>query len=181
MLACHDKEIYKVLADAALQLPLSTLLEHFVDMQLPALSSFSRQDTLPVADHSWSSQGQPPSILSRQDTLPSEDSSWPYQGQPAPSSLSRQDTLPSEDPSWSYSRVQGQPAPIPPHNEPLLYIPNNVVDEVALQNLQPRVLPTTFESIMNGMRTDGTTAGDFGKIPSFLEVRIIDGPLSCLQ
>jgi len=178
MLECHDKEIYKALADAVLQLPLSALLEHFVDMQLPAPSS---QDTLPVADPSWSSQGQPPSILSRQDTLPSEDPLWPYQGQPAPSSLSRQDTLPSEDPSWSYSRVQGQPAPIPPHNEPLLYIPNNVVDEVALKNLQPRVLPTTFKSIMNGMRTDRTTAGDFGKIPSFLEVRIIDGSLSCLQ
>jgi len=128
MLECHDKEIYKVLADAVLQLPLSALLEHFVDMQLPAPSS---QDTLPVADPSWSSQEQPPSILSCQDTLPSEDPSWPYQGQPAPSSLSCQDTLPSEDPSWLYSRVQGQPAPIPPRNEPLLYIPNNVVDEEA--------------------------------------------------
>ena len=42
--------------------------------------------------------------------------------------LSRQDTLPSEDPSWSYSRVPGQPAPIPPRNEPILYIPNDAVD-----------------------------------------------------
>jgi hypothetical protein len=67
--------------------------------------------------------------------------------------LSRQDALPSEDPSWLYSWVQGQPAPIPPRTEPLLYIPNNVVDEFALKNLQP----------------------------SFPEVRIIDGPLSCLQ
>ena len=39
--------------------------------------------------------------------------------------LSRQDTLPAEDPSWSYSQVRGpgQPAPIPPRREPLLYIP----------------------------------------------------------
>jgi hypothetical protein len=42
--------------------------------------------------------------------------------------LSRQDTLPSEDPSWSYSQVPGQPAPIPPRNEPMLYIPNDTMD-----------------------------------------------------
>jgi len=42
--------------------------------------------------------------------------------------LSCQDTLPAEDPSWSYSRVPGQPAPIPPRNEPMLYIPNNTMD-----------------------------------------------------
>jgi hypothetical protein len=144
-------------------------------------SILSRQDILPAADPSWTYQGQPPSILSRQDTLPFEDPSWPYQGQPAPSSLSCQDTLPSEDPSWSYSWVQGQPAPIPPRNEPLLYIPNNVVDhELALKKLQPRIPPTTFESNLNGMRIDGTTASDSGKIPSFPEVRIIDGPLSFL-
>lgn len=45
---------------------------------------------------------------------------------PHASKLSRQDTLPAEEPpSWSYSSVPGQPAPIPPRNEPLLFIPNH--------------------------------------------------------
>jgi hypothetical protein len=124
------------------------------------------------------------SSLSRQDTLPAADPSWSYQGQPAWSSLSRQDTLPSENPLWSYSQVQGQPSPIPPRNEPLLYIPNNVDGlATALKNLQPRVPPTTFESL-NG--TDGTT-DKFGKeirrsMGSVPEVRtIIDGPFLSLQ
>ena len=43
------------------------------------------------------------------------------------SKLSRQDTLPAEDPLWSYSPAPGQPAPIPPRNEPLLFIPNHTV------------------------------------------------------
>ena len=43
--------------------------------------------------------------------------------------LSRQDTLPTEDPSWSYSPVPGQPAPIPPRNEPLLFIPNHTAHD----------------------------------------------------
>jgi hypothetical protein len=43
------------------------------------------------------------------------------------SALSRQDTLPADDSSWSYSPVQGQPAPIPPRNEPLLFISNHTV------------------------------------------------------
>jgi len=45
---------------------------------------------------------------------------------PHSSGLSRHDTLPAEDPSWSYSPVPGQPAPIPPRNEPLLFIPNHI-------------------------------------------------------
>jgi len=43
------------------------------------------------------------------------------------SGLSRQDTLPVDDPSWSYSPVPGQPAPIPPRNEPLLFISNDTL------------------------------------------------------
>ena len=43
--------------------------------------------------------------------------------------LSRQDTLPAEDPVWSYPQVApGLPAPIPPRNEPLLYISEKIVD-----------------------------------------------------
>ncbi len=44
---------------------------------------------------------------------------------PHASGLSRQDTLPAEDPSWSYPLVPGQVAPIPPRNEPLLFIFNH--------------------------------------------------------
>ena len=50
--------------------------------------------------------------------------------------LSRQDTLPAEDPSWLYSQVRGpgQPAPIPPRSEPVLYIPranDNLYEDMA--------------------------------------------------
>jgi hypothetical protein len=34
-------------------------------------------------------------------------------------------TIPADDPAWSkQSHIPGQPKPIPPRNEPLLYIPN---------------------------------------------------------
>ena len=73
------------------------------------------------------------------------------------SALSRQDTLPTDDPLWSYpAQVPGQPAPIPPRNEPLLYIPSIVHASVwcsknsQLVNLPP---PTTSEpSILNDMK-----------------------------
>ena len=55
------------------------------------------------------------------------------------SALSRQDTLPADDSSWSYSPVQGQPAPIPPRNEPLLFISNHTVTVHA--NACPKNLP----------------------------------------
>lgn len=79
--------------------------------------------------------------------------------------LSRQDTLPAEDISWSYTRVPGQPAPIPPRNEPLLYIHNSIVNSdyshataSCLKNLQPKIPPTTpSEKTLNNVRTDGTT------------------------
>lgn len=84
------------------------------------------------------------------------------------SGLSRQDTLPAEDPLWSYSRVPGQPAPIPPRNEPLLYISNVVNDfnmhatASCLKNLRLRVhlpphMATMSESILYDKRTVGTT------------------------
>jgi len=81
-------------------------------------------------------------------------------------SLSRQDTLPAEDPSWSYSRVPGQPAPIPPRNEPLLYIPNTLDDSnmhatnSCSKNSQLKIhLPASMasESIFCDIRIDGTT------------------------
>ena len=60
------------------------------------------------------------------------------------SALSRQDTIPAEDPSWSYLPVPGQPAPIPPRNEPLLFIPNHT----ALANVylpKDHLLPAAIE------------------------------------
>jgi len=45
------------------------------------------------------------------------------------SGLSHQVTLPAEDPAWPYPTIPKQPAPIPPCNEPLLYIPSNPVDD----------------------------------------------------
>ena len=42
-------------------------------------------------------------------------------GQP----LSGEATIPADDPAWSNcSHIPGQPKPVPPRNEPLLYIPN---------------------------------------------------------
>lgn len=41
--------------------------------------------------------------------------------------LARQATLPADDPSWHKPQpLPGQPAPIPPRNEPILYIPTTV-------------------------------------------------------
>jgi len=56
--------------------------------------------------------------------------SFRFVDMPHASGLSRQDTLPAEDPLWSYPPAPGpgQPAPIPPCNEPLLFIPNNTAD-----------------------------------------------------
>jgi len=69
--------------------------------------------------------------------------------------LSRQDTLPAEDPSWSYSRTPGQPAPIPPRNEPLLYIPHATPSKnLQLVDLLP---PTTSESILDDMKANKKT------------------------
>ena len=82
--------------------------------------------------------------------------------------LSRQDTLLSEDPSWSYSQVPGpgQPAPIPPRNEPMLYIPqaNITVDDsnvydiaLCLQNLHKvKVHLSTPPANSESINDDGT-------------------------
>jgi len=90
------------------------------------------------------------------------------------SGLSRQDTLPAEDSSWSYSQVPGQPVPIPPRNEPLLYI-SNIVDDsnvhttaLCLKNLRrirvhlPPSLPmaTSSESILYDKRSIGITQAE---------------------
>ena len=50
------------------------------------------------------------------------------------SGLSRQDTVPAKNPSWSYSPVPGQPAPIPPRNESLLFIPNHTAHDSASES-----------------------------------------------
>ena len=91
--------------------------------------------------------------------------------------LSRQDTLLAEDPSWSYSQVPGagqKLAPIPPRNEPMLYIPrNNTVDDsnvhdiaLYLKNLHTVKVhlptsPANSESINNdGTATQITSASN---------------------
>ena len=77
--------------------------------------------------------------------------------------LSCQDTLPAEDPSWLYPQVLGQRAPIPPRNEPMLYIPNIVDDSnvqattLYMKNLQLNVPSTTPKSILYDTRTYGTS------------------------
>jgi hypothetical protein len=79
--------------------------------------------------------------------------------------LSRQDTLPAEDPSWSYSQVRGpgQPSPIPPRNEPVLYIPRTVDDSdvhaiaLCLKNLHTvKVHLPTPPANSESMNGDGT-------------------------
>ena len=92
--------------------------------------------------------------------------------------LSRQDTLPAEDPSWSYSQVRGpgQPASVPPRNEPLLYIPqaSHTVDDsdanaiaLCLKNLRTvKVhLPTPLAN-SESVNDNGTTDPDnpLGKV-----------------
>jgi hypothetical protein len=81
------------------------------------------------------------------------------------SRLSRQDALPAEDPSWSYSQVRGpgQPSPIPPRNEPVLYIPRTVDDSdvhaiaLCLKNLHTvKVHLPTPPANSESMNGDGT-------------------------
>lgn len=142
-------------------------------------STLSRQDTLPADDPSWSySQvpGQPAPIPPRNEPLlyiPStvSNSAAPLQAHTGfsgldldlgmhSSALSRQDTLPADDPSLSYSRVPGQPAPIPPHNEPLLYIPSIVHATLScsknseLVRLSP---PPPFKSVLNDIKPNEKT------------------------
>jgi hypothetical protein len=93
-------------------------------------------------------------------------------------SLSRQVTLPAEDPAWLYPRIpELESAPIPPRNEPLLYIPSSTVDDSdmlvaasCLKNLQIKVhFPSKFTA---STPSDGTTssahagtAAPFGSTP----------------
>ena len=62
--------------------------------------------------------------------------------------LFRQDTLlvDSTDPSWSRSEPQapGLPAPIPPRNEPMLYIPNKVAYKSPLPEADQIVLQGNY-------------------------------------
>jgi len=64
--------------------------------------------------------------------------------------LFRQDTLPADSavPSWSYPKSQapGLPAPIPPRNEPMLYIPNN--SKVAHKS--PLQVPEANQIVLQG-------------------------------
>ena len=101
---------------------------------MPHASGLSRQDTLPAKDPSWSYSpvpGQPAPMATRNGPLVSISNHTAHANalysMPGASGLSCQDTLPTEDPSWSYSPVPGRPAPIPPRNEPLLFISNHTV------------------------------------------------------
>jgi hypothetical protein len=84
--------------------------------------------------------------------------------------LSRQVTLPEEDPAWLYPRIPEQPAPIPPRNEPLLYIPSNTVDDSdmlvttsCLKNLQVKVhFPSKFTASTRASNAHAGTETPFG-------------------
>jgi len=89
--------------------------------------------------------------------------------------LSRQVTLPAEDPAWLYPRIPGQPPPIPPRNEPLLYIPSpsNTVDDSdmlvtasCLKNLRVKVhFPSKFTASTRASNAHAGTATPFGSKP----------------
>ena len=99
---------------------------------MPHASGLSCQDTIPAEDPSWSYSPVPERpapippcngplvFISNHTTHANTLYSMPHA-----SGLSHQDTLPAEDPSWSYLPVPGRPAPIPPCNEPLLFISNH--------------------------------------------------------
>ena len=88
------------------------------------------------------------------------------------SGLSRQVTLPAEDPAWLLCPgIPGQPAPIPPRNEPLLYIPRDTVDNSdmlvtisCLKNLQVVKVhfPSKFTSPTRASNAHTGTATPFG-------------------
>ena len=87
--------------------------------------------------------------------------------------LSRQVTLPAEDPAWLYP-IPEQPAPIPPRNEPLLYIPSNTVDDLdmlvtasCLKNLQQVKVhfPSKIAASTCASNAHAGTATPFGSKP----------------
>ena len=103
--------------------------------------------------------------------------------------LSRQVTLPAEDPAWLYPGILGQPVPIPPHNEPLLYIPSNTVDDSdmlvtasCLKNLQVKVhFPSKFTASTRALNAHAGTAMPFGsKPPSHLDDALLSSTMASL-
>jgi hypothetical protein len=96
--------------------------------------------------------------LSKVHLLPGAQQSLRFVDMPLASGFSRQDTLPAEDPSWSYSPVPGQPAPIPPRNEPLLFIPNHTAHDNAscltISEGNPRIETSSTDIINPGHQSD---------------------------
>src|SRR5882762_4616530 len=66
--------------------------------------------------------------LSLESTISADDPAWsklePSCNMQTGQLLSRESTIRADDPSWSKpSHISGHPVPIPPRNEPLIYIP----------------------------------------------------------
>lgn len=71
-------------------------------------------------------------------------------------SLTRSDTLPLiEPPIWSNTRPPAGPTPIPPRNEPILYIPSN--------DLPPKLLKLQYLSGLKTPAESGATVFEGGE------------------
>ena len=107
--------------------------------------TLTREATVPADDPAWST-GQPLTSLTSltsltcEATIPADDPTWST-GQPLVvtnlTSLTCEVTIPAEDPTWSKpSHIPGQPQPIPPRNEPMLYIPKSHLASAVSQSAQ---------------------------------------------
>ncbi len=104
--------------------------------------------------------------------------------------LSRQATLSVVDPAWLYPRIPEQPPPIPPRNEPLLYIPSNTVDDSdmlvtasCLKNLQVVKVhfPSKFTASTRASNTHAGTATPFGsKLLGHLDDTLLSSTMASL-
>ena len=84
--------------------------------------------------------------------------------------LSCESTIPAEDPAWSKpSSIPGQPNPVPPRNEPLLYIPRHTYN-----NGDPHTTPVKECSI------DGCELGSHLRLASG-EVEDLQVAHACAQ
>lgn len=90
--------------------------------------------------------------------------------------LARSDTLEVLEPFWSNPRPSGGPTPIPPRNEPLLYIPSDDLPPKLLKLLYLQVasLPQTLLSSSSA----ATIRSENDTLDTPSDVSLLDAPVA---
>lgn len=94
--------------------------------------------------------------------------------------LARSDTLEALDPVWSNVRPPGGPTPIPPRNEPLLYIPSDNFPPKLLKLIYLASHPQTlFASSSAATIRSENNILDTSSDASLLDAPVASGTISC--